>query len=65
VPVEVPVPLLYACRHVAGPPADGRQRRFTGENNTMNPLETIKGTLIAGLVLAVLLVFVVKTLAGV
>jgi hypothetical protein len=31
----------------------------------MNPLDTIKGTLIAGLVLAVVLVFVVKALAGV
>ncbi len=31
----------------------------------MNPLETIKGTLIAGLVLSVVLVFVVKALAGV
>jgi hypothetical protein len=65
VPVEVQPPLLYACRHVAEPPANGRRRRFTGENNTMNPLETITGTLIAGLVLSVLLVFVVKALAGV
>lgn len=30
----------------------------------MNPLETITGTLIAGLVLSVLLVFAVKALAG-
>jgi tetrahydromethanopterin S-methyltransferase subunit F len=31
----------------------------------MNPLDTIKGTIIAGLVLAVVLVFVIKALAGV
>jgi hypothetical protein len=30
----------------------------------MNPLDTIKGTLIAGFVLAVVLVFVAKALAG-
>lgn len=31
----------------------------------MNPLESIQGTLIAGLVLALVLVFVIKALAGV
>jgi hypothetical protein len=31
----------------------------------MNPLETIQGTLTAGLVLAIVLVFVIKALAGV
>jgi len=30
----------------------------------MNPLESIQGTLIAGLVLALVLVFVIKALAG-
>jgi hypothetical protein len=30
----------------------------------MNPLDTIKGTLIAGVVLAVILVFVAKALMG-
>jgi hypothetical protein len=30
----------------------------------MNPLDTIKGTLIAGLILAIALVFVVKALAA-
>jgi hypothetical protein len=31
----------------------------------MNPLETIKGTIIAGLVLSVVLAFVIRALAGV
>jgi hypothetical protein len=31
----------------------------------MNPLDTIKGTIITGLVLSVVLVFVIKALAGV
>lgn len=31
----------------------------------MNPLETIQGTLIAGLVLSLVLIFVIKALAGV
>lgn len=30
----------------------------------MNPLETVKGTIIAGFVLAVVLVFVIKAMAG-
>ncbi len=30
----------------------------------MNPLETIKGTIIAGLVLSVVLAFVIRALAG-
>ena len=30
----------------------------------MNPLETIPGTVIAGVVLAVILAFVAKTIAG-
>lgn len=30
----------------------------------MNPLDTIKGTLIAGLVLAIVLDFAIKALAG-
>jgi hypothetical protein len=30
----------------------------------MNPLETIKGTIIAGVVLAIALDFVIKALAG-
>ena len=32
---------------------------------TVNPLDTVHGTIIAGLVLAVLLTYVVKWLAGV
>jgi len=31
----------------------------------MNPLESIQGTLIAGLVLSLVLIFVIKALAGV
>lgn len=31
----------------------------------MNPLETIQGTLIAGLVLSLVLIFIIKALAGV
>lgn len=31
----------------------------------MNPLDTIKGTIIAGLVLTVVLVFVIKAISGV
>ena len=31
----------------------------------MNPLDTIKGTIIAGFVLAIVLVLVIKALAGV
>ncbi len=31
----------------------------------MNPLDTIKGTIIAGFVLAVVLTYVIKALAGV
>ena len=31
----------------------------------LNPLETLTGTIIAGVVLAVVLVFVIKALAGV
>ena len=30
----------------------------------MNPLDTVKGTLIAGFVLAIVLVFIIKALAG-
>jgi hypothetical protein len=33
-------------------------------DSSMNPLDTITGTIITGLVLAVVLVFVIKALAG-
>lgn len=53
--------MLCALSAGQGKPAGG----VTERENRMNPLESIQGTLIAGLVLAVVLVFVIKALAGV
>jgi hypothetical protein len=55
--------LLYASRHISGRIKSTLAWQPIRENK-MNPLETIKGTIIAGLVLAVVLVFVIKAISG-
>jgi hypothetical protein len=57
--------LLYALRVKTRPDSTAIQRPWPLRENKMNPLETIKGTIIAGLLLSVVLAFVIRALAGV
>lgn len=56
---EAPWSRKYNRRHGARTPnhANGGRR--------MNPLDSITGTIVSGLVLAVILVFVIKAIAGI
>jgi hypothetical protein len=64
--VEIWVTLLYAPQHIAAGfcSLPDIKKAYRIKELAMNPLDSIKGTLIAGLVLAFVLVFVIKTLSG-
>jgi hypothetical protein len=65
--VEMWVTLLYAPLLAAATrfqPMARHKNAHGIKELAMNPLDSIKGTLIAGLVLAIVLVFVVRALGG-